>query len=346
MNNSADYMMTSKRSSAKELRRRGLEKLKTQWGIAVLAFFLASLLFGTACVAALGGGTSFRLGGMDLNLDFDLEDAEGENAGGIGTEDANVAPKEFFGEGGEWQEMMKYPVFTILGVVAGLAMVFSLLLSCLVGGPITLGYNKMHLQLADGEEIRIGTLFSYFKKCFGRAAGLRLLHTLIVSVIPLCSLALAGLLGYWYLSSEWETLLQLPDMNAFAMELLFKVLAVLLLSLPILLIGALLNMLVTYRFAFAYTILAEYPEMRAVDALSNSARLMKGNKWRLFCLDLSFIGWSILCAMSCGIGYLLLGPYRSAAFAELYGEVANRSAANEVEFPSLNPEDYFPSDAL
>ena len=32
---------------------------------------------------------------------------------------------------------------------------------------------------------------------------------------------------------------------------------------------------------------------------------MDGNKWRLFCLDLSFIGWELLCALPMYAGYFL-----------------------------------------
>ena len=34
--------------------------------------------------------------------------------------------------------------------------------------------------------------------------------------------------------------------------------------------------------------------MRPMAAIKASKELMRGNKWRLFCLQISFIGWSIL----------------------------------------------------
>ena len=60
---------------------------------------------------------------------------------------------------------------------------------------------------------------------------------------------------------------------------------------------------------FAYTltpfILAENPNMRANEAITTSKELMKGNKWRLFCLYLSFIGWGLLVSLPgmAAIGY-------------------------------------------
>jgi len=49
---------------------------------------------------------------------------------------------------------------------------------------------------------------------------------------------------------------------------------------------------------------------------------MKGNKWRLFCLRLSFIGWDLLCALfTLGIGFLWLNPYKQVAEAAFYREI-------------------------
>lgn len=45
------------------------------------------------------------------------------------------------------------------------------------------------------------------------------------------------------------------------------------------------------------------------DAITKSRQLMDGHKGQLFLLDLSFIGWHILCLFTLGIGYLWLTPY-------------------------------------
>ncbi len=41
-------------------------------------------------------------------------------------------------------------------------------------------------------------------------------------------------------------------------------------------------------------ILSENPDMTARQAIKESKKLMKGNKWRLFCLEFSFWGWYLL----------------------------------------------------
>ena len=82
------------------------------------------------------------------------------------------------------------------------------------------------------------------------------------------------------------------------------------------------GIIASYSYAMTEYILAENPELSASEAISRSKQMMDGNKWRLFCLQFSFIGWSILCAFTLGIGNLWLTPYKQAATAAFYREVS------------------------
>lgn len=86
-----------------------------------------------------------------------------------------------------------------------------------------------------------------------------------------------------------------------------------------------------YRYAMAPYILAENPELTAKEAIAASKELMRGNKFRLFCLHFSFIGWSILASLTLGIGNLWLNPYQAAADAAFYREITGsfRQAGGE-----------------
>lgn len=83
----------------------------------------------------------------------------------------------------------------------------------------------------------------------------------------------------------------------------------------------------TYTYAMVPYILAEDPEMTASDALAASKRMMEGNRWRLFCLEFSFVGWVILCAFTLGIGNLFLTPYRAAAKAAFYRDLRGQNVS-------------------
>ena len=81
-----------------------------------------------------------------------------------------------------------------------------------------------------------------------------------------------------------------------------------------------------FSYAMVPYILAETPEMTASDAIAASKQMMRGNRWALFCLEFSFIGWSILCLFTLGIGNLFLNPYREAAKAAFYLDLRGCSA--------------------
>ena len=77
-----------------------------------------------------------------------------------------------------------------------------------------------------------------------------------------------------------------------------------------------------YGYAMAPYILMENPEMTANEAITKSKEMMHGNRWRLFCLEISFIGWSLLAAFfTLGIGYFWLIPYMETSFAAFYREI-------------------------
>jgi len=127
----------------------------------------------------------------------------------------------------------------------------------------------------------------------------------------------------------------------------------------------------SYSYALTTYILYEHPEMSANEAITESRRLMHGNKWRLFCLHLSFIGWQSLCILPpvviatifglgnlsnpvlglwvgfwtfvFGLGLHVIRPYREAAFAAFYRELC--PAVAEVEnAPAIEGERFETSD--
>jgi len=77
-----------------------------------------------------------------------------------------------------------------------------------------------------------------------------------------------------------------------------------------------------YSYAMTPFLLAEYPDLTASEALSLSKEIMRGNRWRLFCLHLSFIGWQILSSFTMGIGGLFLRPYIAAAETAFYRDLS------------------------
>jgi len=105
---------------------------------------------------------------------------------------------------------------------------------------------------------------------------------------------------------------------------LLQILYVLLWSLLLIIPG----IIASYSYAMTGYILAENPNLTASEAIARSKELMSGNRWRLFCLHFSFIGWSILCFFTMGIGNLFLRPYEQAATAAFYREISDPAVSD------------------
>lgn len=79
----------------------------------------------------------------------------------------------------------------------------------------------------------------------------------------------------------------------------------------------------SYEYMMVPYLLAENPQMSKNEALAASKQMMAGNKWKAFVLDLSFIGWHILSALTCGIlEVFYVAPYIDSTHAALYDTLA------------------------
>lgn len=72
-------------------------------------------------------------------------------------------------------------------------------------------------------------------------------------------------------------------------------------------------------------LIAENPYLTTSRAMELSRAMMDGEKWRSFVLDLSFLGWSLLCVLTFGIGYFFLEPYYQATMAEFYAALRSKA---------------------
>lgn len=99
-----------------------------------------------------------------------------------------------------------------------------------------------------------------------------------------------------------------------------------------------------YRYALMPYILADDPDMAVMDAMEQSKKMMLGNKMKLFHLHITFIGWILLSALTCGIGFLWVRPYMKAAEALFYENVkfsfinssSKSSDYNKTDFDHIN----------
>ena len=98
----------------------------------------------------------------------------------------------------------------------------------------------------------------------------------------------------------------------------------------------------TYAYSMIYYIKADHPEYTWQQCMNESKAMTKGYKWKLFCLDFSFIGWILL---SGGIGTLWVTPYMEASRAVFYNELKGEPApeeeapADDISAMAINAEE-------
>ena len=87
----------------------------------------------------------------------------------------------------------------------------------------------------------------------------------------------------------------------------------------------------SYEYRMVPFILSENPGMSKDEALKASSRMMYGQKWKTFVLDLSFIGWNLLSLLTLGmLGIFYVAPYAHSTNAALYETLKSENAETVV----------------
>ncbi len=101
-----------------------------------------------------------------------------------------------------------------------------------------------------------------------------------------------------------------------------------------------------YSYSMSYFILADDPNIPANEARKRSMEMMRGNKWRLFCLDFSFFGWILLSILTLGVLYFWIIPYIQTARAEFYQDLLAREyAARNAAAPQQGEQAPLPAES-
>lgn len=170
------------------------------------------------------------------------------------------------------------------------------LLDLLVGTIIMVGMNFFFLNVYRNDQIKVENMFSPFNR-YGRVLGGSLWMALwlflwaLIFVIPFVVIMLASVINTVMSSIDFSGLNSLqgyraPDMTP---EQVFSIfLNPLWLLLYLLLIPMIIK---TYSYFGTRYILADSPNIGAIEALTLSKKMMNGYKWKLFVTQLSFILW-------------------------------------------------------
>ena len=337
MNNQYQEVYQSSPQRARDFRRTARQSLKGFWWTAILVTLIASLLGGVSITL----NYNFGSGNSEIPLEGEEEIVENEpllTPEQSAELEQAIADGDFEAMGSVFSEVDPTVGWIVsnAGVIFTVASILGILVALFVSSPVTVGYQRFCLEVLDGneDEIRVGTLFRFFKESYGKTIWLNIVHGFIMS-LTLSPIWICMSIGSIPLLST------LPEMFAApSFDNVDALLAFLGLTLIGLAISLFICIPVSYAYSMAHMSMADYPTVGAIEALRLSRQMMKGNKWRLFCLDFSFIGWHILGACACGLGGYVVAPYQYVAHAAFYQEISGRETPEDVEFPSIDPEDY------
>lgn len=179
-----------------------------------------------------------------------------------------------------------------------------------LGGSFELGSVIFFLALGRGREVNFGMLFEGFSRYWHAflayvLRGVFIFLWAMLFMIPMLILIIVG--GAAAASDNGGMILGI------GMALLIP------LAIP--------AIVASFAYSMTFYIIADDDAVNPYEAIVRSARMMRGKKWKLFCLYLRFVGWTILALFTCCIGFLWLAPYVSTTLARFYDDVKGRAAA-------------------
>ena len=116
-----------------------------------------------------------------------------------------------------------------------------------------------------------------------------------------------------------------PSSGAQLVNILLRcVLLLVSLGLTIFLLNTLPGIIAAYRYSMSFYVLINHPDYGIMECINESKRLTTGWKGTLFVLDLTFLGWVLLCSIPI-LGWILsvwVTPYRSLTFLQYYEKIS------------------------
>lgn len=203
-----------------------------------------------------------------------------------------------------------------IGMIANFIPFIGSVALLVVSVPLSFGFIGQLLKFSRKEQVGVLDYFTIGFNNFGKSWSivgytfLKLVGYIIAYVV--CIFAMVGLI---VASISAESVVMLA-IGMIIIGILFFVIYVLLL-------------MKSYLYVLTEYIGNDNPGMSAKEVVEKSGELMRGHRWELFVLELSFIGWAILAMLTCGIGLLWLEPYMQVTTIKFYESLANGNNSND-----------------
>ncbi|MCH5185129.1 MAG: DUF975 family protein [Oscillospiraceae bacterium] len=245
-------------------------------------------------------------------------------------------------EGG-YGEFSNLPLAVWVGIIT-VAVIFILIgaaIAVFVSNPVRIGHNSFYIKAAL-RDVRFGHMADGFRYNYKNNVKTMFLYDLyialwsflfsvIMSVIFLILTAAAVFaLNDGTLANMTDALLDGNDIRIMLLFALYITLWSLMIGIPI--------YIKKCQYFMVEYIIAENPEISSKRAFEISKKTMKGQKFNVFVLDVSFIGWVLLGILACCIGVHFVMPYYYAARTQCYFYLKEIAVRNGVaEYGDFSP---------
>lgn len=193
-----------------------------------------------------------------------------------------------------------YSIFSQIGQFI-ISLVIALLVSL-----FSAGFSRLALEVSYGQRPPFGNMLYPFFHHPDRFLLMYLILVVIQLILQIPATIVTRIYARTYLSQTMT---------------LDNALAYLSFSLMCSCISTLIYVIITLRFVMASYLLLDYDDISGIQALKESSRMMRGNKWRYFYLTISFFGVTLLCVLTCEIGLLWVMPYMETTIAYFYRDL-------------------------
>ena len=202
------------------------------------------------------------------------------------------------------------------GSFGSLIYLISSLIILLLTGILHAGYKSMYLHISRKQEAAVTDIFFCFRNHADRALFLLLALIAINLVCSLPFIALMYFISGMRITSDFSIMIPLANPGR---------------TLLIAAAWGCFLIFVNLRFAPVFYLFADDPYQSTMFYLSESQRLMQGNMLRFLKLQLSFLGYALLCLLTFGIGLLWLLPYIHVSNAGFYDTLDKNSETDPFE---------------
>ena len=230
---------------------------------------------------------------------------------------------------------INWAIDTISSFVEEVSEIISFVLTSLVIIPISYGFNKLLINIKNGEKVNVLNVFTIGFKEFGRVIStwwssfwrkllktlpgkiimgigitfmfVYLIYVILISIVTNESFQneLQNSLGddYYTVVSSCYNIVENISPYAKTFELMKY------LGIGLLIIGYIITLPFELQYIIYQIIAVDRMDLDAKQVAKETVKLMNGNRLKYIGLMLSFVGWDILCIFTCGIGFIFLIPY-------------------------------------